>query len=213
MTSSFAERELLLVALAGLCGACASLEPSDLTPLQPDPSMPVFVMRADDARENGIEAVFSDRREDSTEVTVVFADEDRHGVLGVLLGWLFEGGRLAVCRRRADVESFEMMHPEGGSATIRFAPRGGSTGTHAGDDAYDRFWPTHELVQLDLACFEFEGDPVLYVTTWNHMFRESDNGLTHPIRVKACPHASACPGCGGYPAFVGSRDDVEAAFR
>ena len=189
-----------------LCGCVSAgarlgrLPPAAIDP-QTEYLLPVFVIPAEDD-ENGPAFVFVEESRDGAhgllEITVVFVDEDHpsrfvDGVYDIYRR--FKYGRVA------DVETFFIgFDPASGVVlSLRF------DGTYAGDQPFDLGPVTHLSAQIEASRIELYGEgqrPVIYVTTWNHMFREAplDPGMD-TIVVNA------------YPLLGGDREFVETFFK
>lgn len=171
-------------------------------PPAPRVDLPIFVMDACDARENPIVAVFVRSAEDgaATEITVVFKDESP-SYCGIPTLFLSEPIRRCRFGRWADVESFRYLHGESkdGSdiARIHF------DGTFGDDQDYDELWPHHPTATFPIKLFEREGvRPVIYVTTWNHLF--------HRVPRDLATRETTRIDC--YEVHVGDRSEVDALF-
>jgi hypothetical protein len=189
---------LALAAVGAGCRATpdfARVAPSAAFP--DDVPQPVFVMDARDAAENPILAVFLGPGADRREITVVFEDETPP-YRGVQTLFLSEPIRFALYRRRADVESFAWI--PAAEAGGRFA----FEGSWGGDQAFRALWPGHPSATVELDDLDrLDGRPVVYVTTWNHLFHARPQGLAGRETI---PIAD-------YPVYDGSRASVEALFR
>jgi hypothetical protein len=190
---------------AALCGCATSRAGlAEWPPAAIDPAteslLPVFVIpAADDA--NGPAGVFVEESRNGAngqlEITVVFVDEDHPSRF---VDGVYDFYRRFKYGRVADVETFFIeFDPESGVVlSLRF------DGTYAGDQPFDLGPVTHLSAQIDASRIELYGEgqrPVIYVTTWNHLFRETplDLGM-ETIVVDA------------YPLFGGDRELVETCF-
>lgn len=197
--------------LSGICAlgpACSTPVNygSPITKDKPLPPLPIFVMDSRDAERHPIEAVcvgcIEGDTEDSevTEITVVFADESP-SFFGVQTLFLSEPLRRLIYGRWQDVESFRYSHegeaPDSGIQSIIF------DGTFACCQAYRAPWPSHPSAVIPIDAFEHEGGrPVIYVTTWNHLFHWEPRDLSKR-RVRKI---------GDYQVYEGVREVVDGLW-
>ncbi|MBN2049814.1 MAG: hypothetical protein JW760_05165 [Spirochaetales bacterium] len=159
---------------------------------------PVFIVPAADIKKgNGIEAVFFDQRgtEDGAvlEITVVFYDEDHPSAL---TDGLYDFYRSLKYRRVRDVETFFFHYNILGVERSRID----FPGTYAEDQAFYKKGVEHFSAEVPAARFEYAGSrPVIYVTTWNHLFRES--AVEQDLETLTVDD---------YPVYPGSRAEVES---
>jgi len=167
------------------------------------PPLPVFVMDASDAERHPIEAVFvgsvddDTRRGELTEITVIFADESP-SFFGIQTLFLSEPIRRLCYGRWQDVES---LRYEYGSAQRNREIRSiVFDGTFACCQGYRALWPRHPSAIIPIGAFKREaGRPVIYVTTWNHLFHWNPRDLADR---DVCRIAD----------YKGTRDDVDCLW-
>ena len=162
-------------------------------------SLPVFVMDKKDADRHPIEAVFIGDKADrpgSIEITVVFKDESP-SFFGIQTLFLSEPIRRLGYGRWQDVESlcydYESGNVEGEIESVFF------DGTFACCQPYRALWPLHSSATIPIGAFEREDTrPVIYVTTWNHLFHWSPRDLA---KRNTCTNLN-------YDVYRGTRDNA-----
>jgi len=202
MKKSVVSRVSLLVGISCLLVSCAGTDitsvgltagGSDLF----EQVKPVFIMPVSDIEGgNGIEAVFFDQQETEEgariEITVVFYDEDHPSAL---VDGLYDVYRSFRYGRRRDVETFFFYFSLRGIEGCRFE----FPGTYARDQILLERKVEHYSAEISASAFEYiNSHPVIHVTTWNHLFRET---ATEPgLETRAV---------NDYPVYRGTRADVE----
>ncbi len=189
--------------LAG-CASAPTLREGILSPFENplfESVRPAFVLPERDL-ENGIEAVFVEEKFDGGsvifEVTVVFTDEDHpSGLVDVV----YDSYRSSKYKRVMDVETFFMRVDSGAGriSEIDFP------GVYGGDQPFNLGPVKHEDAVIEgdaFSFFEETGRPLIYVTTWNHMFRESP--VERDLETIVIDE---------YPIWRGDRPFVETCFR
>ncbi len=158
---------------------------------------PVFIMPVSDIeRGNGIEAVFFEQEETEEgariEITLVFYDEDHPSAL---VDGLYDVYRSSRYGRRRDVETFFFYFSLRGIEGCRFE----FPGTYARDQVFLERKVEHYSSEIPASAFEYiNSRPVVHVTTWNHLFRET---ATEPDLITRAVSE--------YPVYRGTRAEVE----
>ncbi len=123
--------------------------------------------------ENPPIAVFEDFDGESTEVTVVFSDEDHPNPL---IDIVYDIYRLFRYGRVVDIETFVIKKD-----TVLFPD------DFASVSSFHQTENLHTRAEIPIDEFElFDGELVVYVNTWNHMFSNKPlRGLTYiPVILK-----------------------------
>jgi len=134
--------------------------------------------------DNPIIEVYAQVSEEGTEVTVIFLDEDHPNPI---VDFIYDIFRFFKYGRVKDVETFFIFENE-----VYFP------GVYASTTSFFETENLHHTKRVGIENFEiYDGETIIYVNTWNHMFCEKPlPGIPYvPVVVNSF--------------LIGSREDVE----